>query len=178
MNVSSMEDVLEYQQENLRIENEYAIIEMKAGDDLEEYNASLLLDRNESFIFIFNLNYTDEIYNFLNLTLNTSEDELVTIQLAYEAASRLYQKVTFYNKRDLIGLFDNSDSMAFELLPDFTLTNNGSNVVPKKFPFFGADVQEEDGKRRIDFSISWKNKVYGEFMIPLNQFAVESPPTT
>uniref|UniRef100_A0AC35GBR2 Protein kinase domain-containing protein n=1 Tax=Panagrolaimus sp. PS1159 TaxID=55785 RepID=A0AC35GBR2_9BILA len=177
MNVSSMEDVPEYQQENLRIENGYAIIEMKAGDDLEEYNASLLLDRNESLRFIFNFNYTDEIYNFLNLTLNTSENESLTVQLIY-GATRFFQQITFYNERYPIGTFDNSHFMSFELLPDGTLINNGSNAYPKIFPFSDAEVQEDDGKRHLDFSISWKNKVYGEFMIPLNQFAVEAPPTT
>uniref|UniRef100_A0AC35GV62 Uncharacterized protein n=1 Tax=Panagrolaimus sp. PS1159 TaxID=55785 RepID=A0AC35GV62_9BILA len=97
MNVNSTEDVPETQKENLKIENGYAIVEMKAGNDFNEYNASLLLDRNESFIYIFNLNYTDDIYNFLNLTLNTSKDEPLTIQLAYAAGSRLYQQITFYN---------------------------------------------------------------------------------
>uniref|UniRef100_A0A914QEC0 Uncharacterized protein n=1 Tax=Panagrolaimus davidi TaxID=227884 RepID=A0A914QEC0_9BILA len=169
MNVNSMEDIPEYQQENLRIENEYAIIEMKAGDDFSEYNASLLLNQNESLRFIFNLNYTDQIYNFLNLTLKLSEHEPLTVQLAY-AASRISQKITFYNKREndnyqTIGEFDNYHFMSFEFFPNGTLTNNGTGAVPKIFPFSDAEVQEEDGKRRFDFSISWKNKVYGEFMI-------------
>uniref|UniRef100_A0A914PEK2 Uncharacterized protein n=1 Tax=Panagrolaimus davidi TaxID=227884 RepID=A0A914PEK2_9BILA len=178
MNVNSMEDVPEYQQENLRIEDGYAIIEMKAGDDLKEYNASLLLNQNESLRFIFNLNYTDEIYNFLNFTLKSSEHEPLTIQLAYDAGSRISQKITFYNIRDRLGEFDNYNFMSFELFPNGTLTNNGSSADPKYFPFSDAEVQEDDGKRRLDFKISWKNKVYGEFMVPLNQFAVEAPPTT
>uniref|UniRef100_A0A914QBC5 Uncharacterized protein n=1 Tax=Panagrolaimus davidi TaxID=227884 RepID=A0A914QBC5_9BILA len=165
INVNSTEDVPETQKENLRIENGYAVIEMKEDGDFNEYNASLLLDRNESFIFIFNITYDDEIKNYLTLTLNTSANVNSTmISLMCDAKSEFTQ-VMFWYKRDLIGLFDNSDSMAFELLPDGTLTNNGSNVIPKKFPFSGAEIQEEDGKRRIDFSISWKNKVYGEFMI-------------
>uniref|UniRef100_A0AC35FCC1 Uncharacterized protein n=1 Tax=Panagrolaimus sp. PS1159 TaxID=55785 RepID=A0AC35FCC1_9BILA len=144
---------------------------MKAGDDFNEYNASLLLDRNESFIFIFNFTYADEIKNYFNLTLNTSANVNSTIiSLKYEADSD-YTKVKFSYKGDGIGSFSNPHSMAFELLPDGKLTNNGSSAVPKIFLFSDAEIQEEDGKRRLDFSISWKNKVYGEFMIPLNQFA-------
>uniref|UniRef100_A0AC35GIQ4 Uncharacterized protein n=1 Tax=Panagrolaimus sp. PS1159 TaxID=55785 RepID=A0AC35GIQ4_9BILA len=82
----------------------------------------------------------------------------------------------FWYEGDPIGTFaaTHSDSMAFEFFPNGTLTNNGSNSDPVYFPFSDAEVQEDDGKRRFDFSISWKNKMYGEFMIPLNQFAVES----
>uniref|UniRef100_A0A914P8F6 Uncharacterized protein n=1 Tax=Panagrolaimus davidi TaxID=227884 RepID=A0A914P8F6_9BILA len=177
-NVTSIEDVPEYQQENLRIENGYAIIEMKAGDDFNEYNASLLLDRNESFIFIFNVTYDDKIANYINLTLNSSEPEsTIMIPLLYTALSAI-KKIYFINNGDPIGAFADSDSMAFELFPNGTLTNNGTSAIPKIFPFSDAEIQEEDGKRRFDFSISWEDKVYSEFMIPLSQFAVESPPTT
>uniref|UniRef100_A0A914Q6Y7 Uncharacterized protein n=1 Tax=Panagrolaimus davidi TaxID=227884 RepID=A0A914Q6Y7_9BILA len=149
---------------------------MKAGDDLKEYNASFLLNQNESLFFMFNVTYADEIANYFNLTLNSSELESITIPLMYKGDS--YTKQVFIYYEGLIGAFADSHSMEFEFLPNGTLTNNGSNVIPKKFPFSGVEVQEDDGKRRIDFKISWENKVYGEFMIPLSQFADEAPPTT
>uniref|UniRef100_A0A914QRJ3 Uncharacterized protein n=1 Tax=Panagrolaimus davidi TaxID=227884 RepID=A0A914QRJ3_9BILA len=162
MNVNSMEDVPETQKENLRIENGYAIIEMKAGDDFNEYNASFLLDRNESLIFVFNVTYDGAFQNYFNLTLYSSDNVNPTmISLKY---GDFFSSVIFMFQGYPIGTFDNSDSMAFELLPDGTLTNNGTGAIPKIFPFSDAEVQE-DGKRRIDFSISWKNKVYGEFMV-------------
>uniref|UniRef100_A0A914RAY7 Uncharacterized protein n=1 Tax=Panagrolaimus davidi TaxID=227884 RepID=A0A914RAY7_9BILA len=178
MNVTSIEDVPETQKENLRIENGYAIIEMKAGDDLKEYNASFLLNQNESLIFVFNVTYNDTFQNYLNLTLNSSDNVNSTmISLKY---GNFFSSVIFMFQESGIGTFADTHSMTFELLPDGTLTNNGSrsSAIPKIFPVSDAEIQEDNGKRRIDFLISWKNKVYGEFMIPLNQFAVEVPPTT
>uniref|UniRef100_A0AC35F2D6 Uncharacterized protein n=1 Tax=Panagrolaimus sp. PS1159 TaxID=55785 RepID=A0AC35F2D6_9BILA len=89
-----------------------------------------------------------------------------------------YTKQVFVYYEGLIGAFADSHSMAFEFLPDGTLINNGSNADPKHFPLSGAEVQEADGKRHFDFKVTWENEVYGEFMIPLSQFAVEVPPTT